>query len=220
MRKILFPAVGAGALGLALFVIAGTFTWLNGWLFLVVTSWVGILTSRAINNSPGLAEERRTAARTAESWDRAVVTVIGMATVLLVGLAACDRRAHWFPGVPVPISIAAFVLALAATLVTYGAMSANAFFSRYVRLQTERGHAVVSTGPYRFVRHPGYAGSIVFNLLLPLMLGSWLAFAPAIGIVLSLVWRTAREDRFLRAALPGYEVYAGKVRYRLIPSIW
>jgi protein-S-isoprenylcysteine O-methyltransferase Ste14 len=206
-------------MGLALFVIAGTFAWLNGWLFLVVTSWVGILTSRAINNSPGLAEERRTAARTAESWDRAVVTVIGIATVLLVGLAACDRRVHWFPGVPVQISIAASVLALT-TLVTYREMSANAFFSRYVRLQTERGHAVVSTGPYRFVRHPGYAGSIVFNLLLPLILGSWLAFAPAIGIVLALVWRTAREDRFLTAVLPGYEAYAGTVRYRLIPGLW
>jgi len=99
-------------------------------------------------------------------------------------------------------------------------MQANRFFSAVVRIQEERGHAVASGGPYRFVRHPGYVGMIAQFLVTPLTLGSLWALMPA-GIAVGLyVWRTALEDRTLREELAGYQDYAARVRYRLLPGIW
>lgn len=220
MRKVLYGAAGLALIGAVLFMIAGTLAWPNGWIFLALMAALAPMTAHAINRSPGLVEERRNAARTAEPWDRAVLKLINGATIVVVVLAAWDQRVGWLPRVSIPISLAAFVLVLAATIVTYSAISANAFFSSFVRIQADRGHVVVSTGPYRFVRHPGYAGSVLFNLLLPLMLGSWLALAPAVCIAGLLIWRTAREDRFLKANLRGYATNAAQVRYRIVPGIW
>jgi len=78
----------------------------------------------------------------------------------------------------------------------------------------------VTTGPYRYVRHPGYAGAIVGFLSGPILLGSWWALAAVVPMAASELWRTAAEDRFLRRRLPGYAAYAGHVRYRLLPGIW
>jgi protein-S-isoprenylcysteine O-methyltransferase Ste14 len=99
-------------------------------------------------------------------------------------------------------------------------MGVNPFFEKTVRIQTERGHRVIDTGPYRFVRHPGYLGFFGWGLSTPLLLGSWWAFLPALLSMVSLVIRTALEDRTLREELAGYREYASKVRYRLIPGIW
>jgi protein-S-isoprenylcysteine O-methyltransferase Ste14 len=99
-------------------------------------------------------------------------------------------------------------------------MATNRFYSRYVRIQTERGHTVVMTGPYRFVRHPGYVGIIVFMLASGLALGSLWALIPAGILVVILVVRTGLEDRTLQAELPGYKEYARHVRYRLVPGVW
>ena len=99
-------------------------------------------------------------------------------------------------------------------------MASNAFFSAYVRIQTERGHAVVSTGPYRWVRHPGYASGLGSTLATPFVLGSVWALVPAGLVVVLLVVRTALEDRTLRKELPGYAEYSGRVRFRLVPGVW
>src|SRR5207249_4357953 len=96
----------------------------------------------------------------------------------------------------------------------------NRFFSSVVRIQTERGHHVVTVGPYRYVRHPGYAGAIAGFLAGPVVLGSWWAIAAVVPIVAFVLWRTAAEDRFLREKLPGYADYAERVRYRLLPGVW
>jgi len=109
---------------------------------------------------------------------------------------------------------------LPASVLTYRAMVVNPFFSSHVRIQSDRGHSVVGAGPYRFIRHPGYAGAAVVNCLMPFALGSWLAVLPGTGAATLLVWRTAREDRFLTRELPGYAQYAKRVRYRLIPAVW
>jgi protein-S-isoprenylcysteine O-methyltransferase Ste14 len=99
-------------------------------------------------------------------------------------------------------------------------MRANTFFSAVVRIQSDRGHAVVSTGPYRFVRHPGYVGMSAFMLATPLILASRWAFVPATLTVLVTVVRTALEDRTLQAELPGYSDYARRIPYRLVPWVW
>ena len=116
-------------------------------------------------------------------------------------------------------AVALVGLALACGLV-FWVTAANTYLSRLVRIQEDRGHQVVTTGPYRFVRHPMYAGLVVLIPCLPLFLGSWWALVPAGLIAILFVIRTALEDRTLRAELPGYAEYAQHVRYRLLPGIW
>jgi protein-S-isoprenylcysteine O-methyltransferase Ste14 len=99
-------------------------------------------------------------------------------------------------------------------------MSANRFYSRFVRIQRERGHTVVSSGPYRYVRHPGYVGQMTFSLASPLALGSLWALIPGGLFALRLVVRTALEDKTLRVELGGYREYVAHVRYRLLPGVW
>ena len=99
-------------------------------------------------------------------------------------------------------------------------MGVNPFFEKTVRIQTERGHRVIDTGPYAFVRHPGYLGFFGWCLSAPLLLGSWWAFVPAVLSVVDLVVRTALEDRTLREELEGYEAYSNRVPHRLLPGIW
>ena len=100
------------------------------------------------------------------------------------------------------------------------AMTTNAFFSTAVRIQSDRGHTVCRSGPYRFVRHPGYVGAILMSLGTPLLLGSAWALIPAAAAMVLMVLRTHLEDDTLRAELPGYEDYAHDVRYRLVPRLW
>lgn len=100
------------------------------------------------------------------------------------------------------------------------AMSVNGFYARVVRIQRDRGQEVCSSGPYRFVRHPGYVGGIVFSLALPFELGSLWAVVPALFVVLGFVARTALEDRTLRTELAGYPEYASRVRFKLLPAVW
>ena len=100
------------------------------------------------------------------------------------------------------------------------ATGSNAFFSLTVRIQKERSHAVATGGPYRFVRHPSYAGGILFELAAPIMLGSWWALIPGGLNAILFVIRTALEDKTLQAELDGYQEYAQRTRYRVLPGIW
>jgi protein-S-isoprenylcysteine O-methyltransferase Ste14 len=118
--------------------------------------------------------------------------------------------AHW---------VALVIAAATFALVTWS-MAANAFFSMIVRIQDDRKHAVADTGPYRFVRHPGYVGSIVFELASPILLGSLWALIPGVIAALLFLTRTALEDRTLHEELTGYPEYAQRTRYRLVPGVW
>ncbi|HWQ02909.1 MAG TPA: isoprenylcysteine carboxylmethyltransferase family protein, partial [Candidatus Nitrosotenuis sp.] len=120
-----------------------------------------------------------------------------------------------------PFLQAAGVLVIAAGMFGWTwAMCSNHFFSSEVRIQTERGHHVVRGGPYRFLRHPGYAAGLFLFAADPLVLGSWWSAVPMIGVLAVFVWRAAFEDKVLHDELPGYREYAGEVRYRLLPGIW
>jgi protein-S-isoprenylcysteine O-methyltransferase Ste14 len=114
----------------------------------------------------------------------------------------------------------AFVGFIPAMALPWWAMSVNTYLSTIVRVQTERGHHVVTAGPYRYVRHPMYVGTILFGLCIPLFLGSWYALLPGALMGIGYVIRTALEDRTLQAELPGYADYAAQVRYRLLPGVW
>lgn len=127
-----------------------------------------------------------------------------------------------FHGVDIPVSYSApaLVITVLAYIFVHWAMVANKYAETCVRIQTDRDQQVVSSGPYRFVRHPFYVSMIVTNLLYPLAVGSLYAYIPALLIVGLLVWRTGREDATLREELAGCSDYAAKVRYRLLPGAW
>jgi protein-S-isoprenylcysteine O-methyltransferase Ste14 len=129
-------------------------------------------------------------------------------------------RFHWSDSVPQSLRLVGLsIFALALALIIW-AMRTNRFFSSVIRLQEDRGHELVTGGPYRWVRHPGYIAALLFCLSSAFALGSWLALLPAMACVPLLLGRTVAEDRFLKNNLKGYSAYADVVRYRLLPGIW
>jgi protein-S-isoprenylcysteine O-methyltransferase Ste14 len=135
-------------------------------------------------------------------------------------VAGLDIRWHGSANVPRGwqiLGLAGFATSLGLAL---WALMQNPFFSPVVRVQTERGHHLITSGPYQFIRHPGYLGSAASAICGAVGLGSWWALLPAMGVVGVLVRRTVLEDRFLRSELTGYQEYAHQVRYRLLPGIW
>ena len=154
-------------------------------------------------------------------WDKALAPLVAIAgPIAFWATAAGDVRTHWPPPVPMPWSVAAFVVCALGFALTLWAMDTNRFFATTVRIQRDRGHAVVTSGPYAYLRHPGYTGALAFTLASPVALGSWLAVIPAAATGLMLALRTAIEDRTLRAELDGYEAYSRRVRSRLVPGLW
>jgi protein-S-isoprenylcysteine O-methyltransferase Ste14 len=209
-------------LAASLFVPAGRIDWPMAWVYfgiMLIITFAGMWTM-----DPGLIGERMHGVRGgpgAKKWDRVFVALIGtvgtFATPVVAGL---DLRFTGSRPVGPGAEITAAVLVAAGFGLVYWAMTVNRFFSAVVRIQTERGHAVVTSGPYRVVRHPGYVGAVVYELALPVMLGSLWALIPAAAAAAVFVVRTVLEDRTLRAELPGYEEYAARVRWRLLPGVW
>jgi len=209
-------------LGGALFGLAGTFAWPAAWGYVaVVLAVIGVYALVVLPLHPELIEERRHPPADAKRWDRPFVAAVGvLGPVALIVLSGLDRRHHWSPPVPAWIQIAGLAAGAAGGMLTNYAVAANRFFSAIVRIQRDRGHHVIDTGPYRFVRHPGYAGSIVYTLGTAVALGSRVAFLTIAVLSLVLVVRTALEDRTLQNELEGYTDYARRVRYRLLPGVW
>ncbi|RPI74704.1 MAG: isoprenylcysteine carboxylmethyltransferase family protein, partial [Desulfobacteraceae bacterium] len=136
---------------------------------------------------------------------------------LVAGLDAIWGEQHPFD---LKIKMIALFIMLTGHALGYYAMFANRFFSGMVRIQTDRGHHVVSSGPYCWIRHPGYVGALLANLVTPLLLDSYWAFVPTIFLSVVLIVRTYLEDSALQNELPGYSDYAKQVRYRLLPGVW
>ena len=220
MKKGIGIIIGAIIAGAGIFGLAGNLVWWNAWLLIALMVLIFVFTQKAIKNTPGLAEERKTAAAKSKSWDLKLVKLLTMALPSMLIVAAFDMRFKWFPPVPATVSIFAFLTMILAAVLTYHSITANQFFSSHARIQMDRGQIVVSTGPYRLIRHPGYAGSTLFNLLVPLALGSWATLVLGIGTAVLLIYRTAKEDQMLMEELPGYRIYAEQVRNRLFPGIW
>jgi len=204
-----------------LFGSAGSLRWRPGWAYLGL--YLLMLALNAIvllPNDQGLIEERGRVKEGRPSWDRAfgvAYALLGPSILLVGGLNA---RFGWLPAIPLWLQVLGGAIMALAYLVFAWAMSANRFFSAVVRVQKDRGHSVVSTGPYRFVRHPAYAGSLVLCLATPLLLGSAWALIPGVLTDAAILVRTALEDATLQRELEGYAEYAQRVRFRLIPGVW
>jgi protein-S-isoprenylcysteine O-methyltransferase Ste14 len=200
---------------------AGTLSWWNGWLFVVAYCSLIVVTTGFFSKSPELVKERWTAGKKAKTWDRGLVVLMAVVLPLLnVLLAGLDHRLGWTGEMPVAVVVASFFLMLISSGLMFWAVRVNPFFSSHVRIQSDRGQKVVSDGPYRYVRHPGYTGAITFNLAAPVVLGSLVAVWVGMAMLLVIVLRTVLEDKMLQSELPGYKEYAAGVRYRLIPFLW
>ncbi len=207
---------------LCLFGTAGTISWLNGWIFMIAYMLVLItLTGLIFRSSPELVKERMEASHKAKSWDRVIVPVLAIILPLLsVILAGLDHRFGWTDDFGILTVLITLTVMIAGSALTMWAMRVNRFFSSHVRIQSDRGHYVITDGPYRWVRHPGYTGSVMFNLAAPLLLGSFPALGAGILFTLLMAIRTILEDKTLQNELPGYYEYAKKNRWRLLPFIW
>lgn len=203
-----------------LFESVGRLDWPNAWVLLGLNFAASIATTALLWRSTDLLAERSNV-KAGKNWDKVIVgftVLLGpVATWVTAGL---DTRFHWSNGMPPAAFVAGVVVALLAAALIAWAMRSNKFFSSVVRIQKDRGHVVVASGPYRFVRHPAYTGMSVFTLATPLILNSRWAFAPAVATAAITVLRTALEDRTLHNELDGYTDYARRVKYKLLRAIW
>ena len=210
-------------LAAVLFVSSGRLDWWPAWVYLgLFVLGVAINSCVLLRIDPELIAERaRQFTPETKKWDRVLATLWGvMSGIVALLVAGLDLRLGWSHQIPLMVRLAALVLHMFGSAFASWALVSNAFFAGTVRIQTERGHAVASSGPYRFVRHPGYAGWILSGLAAVIFLGSIWALLPEAIAVVALVARTALEDRTLREELPGYGEYAQRVRYRLVPGVW
>jgi protein-S-isoprenylcysteine O-methyltransferase Ste14 len=204
----------------ALFVPAGRLDWAMAWAYLGLFGVVAAAGFALLD--PELIRER---ARPAPGFDRVDAVLSSAAALALLVLplvvAGLDvGRSGGRSSLPPALRAAALAVFAIGQVVAVWAAHTNRFFSDFVRIQTERGHHVVDTGPYAFVRHPGYAASIPAYAAVPVLLGSAWGLLPALVGAAIFVLRTAREDRTLHEKLPGYREYAARVRWRLLPGVW
>lgn len=219
-RWVIRTIVGSIVMGVILFWGAGTLRWWMGWVYTGFLLLIGVLTAFLVD--PGLLAERSTRNHPDQkTWDVVLFRTYGLLHGLGIPLvSALDLRYGWEPEIANWIVFTAFLFFSGGWVINLWAMMANKFFAEVVRLQTDRGQVVVSHGPYRFIRHPGYLGGIVIALATPILLGSLWGFLVGAAVAGLLVLRTILEDRTLKEELPGYREYARAVRYRLLPRIW
>ncbi len=210
------------AFGVVLFLCAGKLNWAPGWAYLGINILSQVLSAAVlIPRQPGMLSERSKVREGTKSWDRVLtplIVIVGTLAVMIV--AGLDARFGWSKPFNSLLWGTGIILAFACQLFVLWAMASNPFFAATVRIQNDRDHRVISRGPYAIVRHPGYAGSLFYNLFIPLVLGSAWTYLPVILTLALLVIRTSLEDHTLQAELPGYAEYAAKVRHRLIPGVW
>jgi protein-S-isoprenylcysteine O-methyltransferase Ste14 len=218
-RALLPAAIFGVLLALALFLPAGRVAWPMAWAFIAFYAVYAVVGSLVVDRE--LIVERTRSQPDARPLD---LVLAGFAFLLVLPVTAVvsgyDARFGWSPRLPTAVQALALAVFAAGYCFALWAARHNRFFSTVVRIQRERGHHVVDTGPYALVRHPGYAGSIPAHLALPIALGSLWALVPTIAGLAFLIARTAYEDRTLRDELPGYREYVQRVRWRLCPGVW
>jgi protein-S-isoprenylcysteine O-methyltransferase Ste14 len=212
---------GIAGMGVALFWSAGRIDWWPAWAAIAVwLSWYAVMDILILRFTSDLMAERLSPPKGAKAWDRAIMSTVRLTQLARYILAGLDQRYGWTGHFPLAAQIAGLAMCVLSYTLFEWAMTSNAFFSQIVRIQSDRGHAVATDGPYRYVRHPGYVGLIVFELAISTLLASWWAILAGGVCAILFILRTALEDRTLQAELPGYTDYARQVRYRLLPGIW
>jgi protein-S-isoprenylcysteine O-methyltransferase Ste14 len=210
-------------LGAVLFLSAGTLDWPEAWVLLIGSGALGLVSAVIIaRHDPQLMRERMRGPIQSQQkpWDKVllvVVLVLCIAMFIVAGLDAVRFRSSHMPVWLEMLGAAGIALGI---YMFHVVMRTNSYATAVVRIQDERGHQVISTGPYAFVRHPMYSGAILYFLGIALLLGSWYAVGIAVALIALFGLRAVWEEQTLIDELPGYAAYAQRVRYRLIPGIW
>ena len=217
LQNLVFVAIMA----LVLFLSAGTLAWAAAWVYLAVSLAVGLASGLWLaRTDPGLLAERMRLRAPeqprADKWFMLIFLVVAVVWFVVIGL---DRRLQ-ASAMPLPLEAVGLVLYLASMLFIMWVFRENSFAAPVVKVQAERHHHVVSTGPYAFVRHPMYAGVMLYFIGTPLLIGSWWGLAMMPVFFLAFAIRSRIEERTLMTGLPGYADYARSVRYRMLPGIW
>jgi protein-S-isoprenylcysteine O-methyltransferase Ste14 len=223
IRLVIQTLAWVGTVGALLFLAAGTVHWPEAWIFLigfvVLSLGLGLSLGR---RDPDLVRERLRLPiqKRQKAADRILLTALMLLMYAWFAFMALDAVRFGWSRVPHWVEGLGALGILLSTWIGYRALRANPFAAPVVKIQKERGHRIVTTGPYRYVRHPMYGGALLWFIGLPLLLGSWwgLAVAPVFAVLL--VIRIRIEEQALSSELPGYAAYAEQVRYRLIPLIW
>lgn len=206
---------------LFMFLPAGTWAWTKGWLFILVL--LGIIAGVFLylwRVNPEVLIARSHTHEGTKRWDKILLCFYFPTVWAIVPVAALDDGRFQWSSLPWWICVVGYALLLVGVGITTWAEGVNKFFEPTVRIQTERGHVVIDTGPYAIVRHPGYVGGFFTAAGMALSLGSLWAFIPAGLASLLLIVRTQWEDQTLQAELTGYKEYTERVRYKLIPGVW
>jgi protein-S-isoprenylcysteine O-methyltransferase Ste14 len=224
MRKfVLRTTIWLILLAVLLFGTAGTLRWPQAWVYLV---WAAVISFGGgfwlARRDPALLKERLGSLfqRDQKGWDKlwmVPMLVVWLGGFLLIGLDA--GRFHW-SHVPLSFQVLGFVLLCLGSYLVMLTFKANSYAAPVVKIQKERGHQVVASGPYAYVRHPMYSGALLVSVGVPLLLGSWWGLAAGALLLVVIGVRAVLEERTLKAELAGYADYATKVRYRLVPLVW
>ena len=222
-RLVLQLAVFIGLVPLLPMIISGRWGWWQAWVYAAVNI-VGFVVSRylASRKHPDILQERAKTFehRDALPWDQVLSRLSALGGGLLPVAAGLDARFNWSGDLGLPFILLGLLMVIGGYILGSWALIVNRYFSGVVRIQSDRGHRVVRGGPYRWVRHPGYAGALFSYLGTPLLLESAWTLVPVGVLMIILVVRTLLEDRTLQEQLEGYRVYTREVKYRLIPGVW
>lgn len=217
-RTVFFLAIFAALL----FIPAGTLAWPGAWVFFILLATVSVagMTWLARHDPALLRERLRPPIQKGQKpWDRALMLTFLPLWFGWYALMGFDKRFGW-SDVPAPLQVVGFILLLLAVYVSWLTMRANSFAAPVIKVQKERGHKVISTGPYAYVRHPMYASVLLYGAGAPLLLGSWWGLAVAPVLIAALGVRAVFEERMLIDELPGYADYTKRVRSRFVPGVW
>lgn len=221
MRGVLRILVVIMTAGVLLFGSAGRISWISAWLVLILfLVYLALVMIWGIRNSPDLLMERGKIEDNVKSWDKLINAIYAVSLIIMLVITGLDSQRYGWTKIPIGFEISGFVLMVCSGLLIWRAMAENVYASRWARIQADRGQKVVTTGPYSYVRHPMYIGVIILVLSSSLALGSMWGLVPGGLIGLLYIFRTILEDRMLNKELDGYQEYAVKVKYRLIPGIW
>lgn len=204
---------------IVLFISAGSIRWLWAWILSAIMLAGNIVAVFLLD--PALIDERTGIKKGYERRDVPLALIIGRVGPLAVFIVAgLNFRFGWTPLLPDIYAVIGLIIIMLSYIPVFRAMYVNRFFSGVVRIQDERGHHVITEGPYRIIRHPGYLGSCVYMIALPFALSSWWALIPSIATIIAVIIRIRLEEDTLGKELAGYEQYMKEVRYRLVPGIW
>lgn len=218
LKRLIQVAMSIILIALILLVSAGRIEWIYAWVYIVAS--VLVIIANAFIFPPQLISERGRKKENVEKGDRLISGLIIFPWLAIYIVSGLDTRFGWSHELALWIHITGLIIFISGNALVSWAMISNIYFSTAVRIQYDRGHTVSSGGPYRYIRHPGYLGMIIYHLSTPIILGSLWALIPAGATVILFIIRTVFEDTTLKNKLEGYKEYTERIKYRLLQGIW